>query len=224
LSGFESVSDIAFSADGKSLAALTDPRFGQRLDITVWNPTTGRKELSIAVGGDGFPLVFGPLAFSPGGKLLAYSYSNHFGYRTGKVEFRVTGKLKANRRVELGSEVCAMSWKQKGAVLACGCWDGTINLLDAESAKITQTLKGHTEPVRALAFSDSGTLVSADAKGGVRMSELKSGKQVIRHEPPKGNVRCVALTEDGKLVAFGLEGGEIIVSEIPRSEKDVRKK
>jgi class 3 adenylate cyclase/GTPase SAR1 family protein len=59
-----------------------------------------------------------------------------------------------------------LAFDATGAVLACGCDDGTVKLLDAANGKLLRTLEGHTSMVEAVTFSSDGSLFASKSDDG----------------------------------------------------------
>jgi WD40 repeat protein len=94
-----------------------------------------------------------------------------------------------------------------------------VKVWDAATGKEVLTLKGHEQPISAVAFSPDGKLlVSASLDGSVRLWNAASGKQVrALPREDRAPVRDAAFRPDGKALAvaaglpaiFGGGGGEI---------------
>src|SRR5262249_47748462 len=87
--------------------------------------------------------------------------------------------------------------------------DKTVRLWDVVSGKAVADLKGHTRPVRCLAFSpDSRTLASGGFDGLIRLWDIGAGKELAVLKGHAGGVMSVKFSPDGRLLASG-SGAEV---------------
>jgi WD40 repeat protein len=207
---FSGVWAQAFSADGKLMAARVE--IGLAHSVMVWQTTTGKTVTSLKEGEREGPLLIpGLLSFAHEGNLLAYSYASRFGHPRATVAFWDPERGRSKQTVEVGPEITAMAWKQGGSLLACGCADGAIKVVDARKRAIQQTLKGHSRLVWSIAFAESHNLVSADKRGTIKVWDLRAGKEMSSRTAGTGKVRCAAISDDGKLAALASASGEVTV-------------
>jgi WD40 repeat protein len=108
------VTSLAFTADGKKLAAATE--FG---DVKLWDMTTGKTEARVKGSAR-------CLAFTPDGQTLAAGGAN--GVRLWDVATQRERALFEGR----GDKVNAIAFTADGRTLAAGCSDGTVKLWDME--------------------------------------------------------------------------------------------
>ena len=62
-------------------------------------------------------------------------------------------------------------------MIAAGCSNGNIYLVDAQAGEVKSSLAGHGAPVTQLEFRDATTLVSASDDGTTRFWDMESGAE-----------------------------------------------
>jgi WD40 repeat protein len=151
--GGEKVGCVAWSADGRMLAAGSDaglrlwefPSRAERGRIAVKNPATA--------------------AFSEDGRLLAVLY--YRGYREGVNLYRLSDR-RLLRRTVLGEDEAAScaAFAPDGGILAVGGKEGTVELWDVRTGEILLEVHAHGAAVQGLAFApDNRSLVSVSEDG-----------------------------------------------------------
>ncbi|MBW4617973.1 MAG: PD40 domain-containing protein [Cyanosarcina radialis HA8281-LM2] len=188
----------AFSPDGQLLATCdTD------CQIRVWEVKTG-KLLLICQGHTNWVRF---VAFSPNGQILASCGADEkiklWNVRDGVCIKTLTGH---------GHEVFALAFHPLpstllnqggiGGILASASGDRTVKLWDINDGKCCQTLTGHTDWVRSVAFSPDGqTLASSSADGAIKLWDVRQGKCQRTLNAHTGWVRSIAFSPDGETLA-----------------------
>ena len=136
------VAAVAFSADGKSIAAALPAQEGEVIDVA----TLSRKPLIVCVG-------MRAIALSPDGKLLACGGDDGKIYQT---RF-VAGAAIASPLLGHTSAVSSLSYDPSGQFLASASSDGTVRLWDARTPSVQGiVLPGHESWVWSVVFAPDG--------------------------------------------------------------------
>jgi WD40 repeat protein len=171
------------------------------------------------------------LAFSPGGAALAVADGEHrvrvwdvhpaaIGVRTLREYVPEPGRLGHFVERQEGSPLLTdraartfrsaagpLAFAPGGAVLAVAV-GRNVQLWDAALMERRQDFKGHTRPVRCLAFSPGGgELLAGGDEGTVRLWEVATGRQRAALDWGLGPVHAVAFALDGMTAAACGAGG-----------------
>jgi WD40 repeat protein len=181
------VSALAFSADGRQLAAA------DHLHVTLWDLASGQKTCC-----QGHHQRSCALAFAPDARTLASGNEDV----TIRLWDTATGE---GRGILQGHDraVLTLAYSPDGRLLASGDFGGTVKLWDVDAEKERATLTTSGNEVAALAFSpDSGTLAVA-VGSAVQLWEVGTGRLVACLEGHDGQVKCLAFSPDGTRLASG---------------------
>ena len=191
-----SISSVALSPDGTTLATVNDKR-----KIELWDMQARRNTAKIEGDTD-----FSPLTFSPDGRTLASGIEN---------EIKLWDTLTQQHKTTLTghrSDVRNVVFSPNGRTLASSAGN-MIWLWDVHTGEHKTTLQGHTSNINALAFSSDGTMLASgsgdrDDDSTVRLWNTKTGKQYTKfrnldrehHEFPLP-ITTIAFSPDGKIIA-----------------------
>ncbi len=192
----EQVSCIAFSPDGKQLAAATGTDNVAPGRVKVWDAQTG-KELRTLTGHGG---SISCLAYSRDSRLLATAGAD----RTVRIWDAQTGRELRTLKGHTG-EVNSVAFNHDGALLASAGDDKTVKIWDAHRDQEALTLGGLV--TGGVAFSPDGKRLAATSQDPifVRIWDSRTGHELTPLQAPRnertGNVRAVAWSPDGRRIA-----------------------
>lgn len=149
--------------------------------------------------------VFGPVAYSPDGRLLAVGVSEAVSLHDATTLddlgtwFDHTGKI------------TSLAWSADSALLASGASDDNeIRIWDAATGRVIRRLSGHTGWIRSLAFAPSGTLLaSGSTDQTVRVWDAATGQLRATLSGHTGFIGGVAFSPDGATLASASRDGSV---------------
>jgi WD40 repeat protein/tRNA A-37 threonylcarbamoyl transferase component Bud32 len=209
---------MALSANGQTLA--TCPELGGL--VRLWDPFTGRKRKAFNVGH-----WLRCLALTPDGAILAtgeWRIAKSRSPRTEVGPIRLwdvpTGRCRATLQEHNGG-VGALAFTTDGTLLAAaiegkpavgkpGFPSPEIILVDVGSGQPRSTLRGHSAPIHALAFSPDGKrLASGSMDATVKLWDVTAGKEMASLPGHSDIVQSVAFSADGKTLASPSSDGSV---------------
>ncbi|MEZ4662531.1 MAG: NB-ARC domain-containing protein [Caldilineaceae bacterium] len=116
----------------------------------------------------------------------------------------------------VGAEILTLAFSPNGALLASGGNDGAVYLWDAQTGRLVQVLKGHTQRISCLSFTPDGALiVSGSYDETIRLWDVRSGQ--LRHLLHKHSqaVRSLAISRDGQTLVSGSYDQTIRIWNLP---------
>jgi WD40 repeat protein len=210
------ISTVAFSKDGKFLAAGTS--YG---GVAVWDLAKGQQPRQRFTLAAATSPIYG-IAFHPGSKILGAACFDHVVrlWDVSGKEMKDLGQVTGHKQ-----PVLALAFSPDGKLLATGSQDGTARLFDMTSTdyKERSRLEGHTGHVQSVAFTPRGsTLATGCADGSIRLWATPAGPRPrprIVFQGPKGAVSSLSFSSSGQTLAatcgdgtvrlWGLTGGKV---------------
>ena len=208
---------------GPESYALTDDKIAVGSTdgtITLWDATTGEKQLTLTDVGAQIPLVDDENLRLREGRIrlpadrakrvlvLAFSAdSTRLASGGNDSVVRLWGTADTEMPIVLQQHtgwINALAFSRDGRMLASGSTDKMVHLWDATTGERLATFSGHLSVVTALVFSPDGqTLASGSVDGTVRFWNTETAEAL--------SLRITGHTESVKAVSF-LEGGSTLAS------------
>ncbi len=191
-----SLTDVAFSSDGKWLASTA-----QDGSIRLWSVPSGvaQKLENPTEGPEGQYLLAQPVVFTSDGTRLAGLSAS----RSVRLWDTSTGQV-LPWRFEETSDINDLHFHPSRPYLAVACEDGTVTLWNTQDGKLVQRLN-HSSRVNSIRFSRGGDFLAAGGEDGVvRAWDLRSRPWKsfdLVHQKP---VRNLAFYPKAPLLAVGM--------------------
>lgn len=243
----EFVKRLAFSPDGKTLAAVTSEHDAQKWPlgamVQLWSVSAGRvlDVFKITDEGKSVNCQLYSLGFSPDGTILAAGSLNHYG-TAGMVTLWSLQDRKLYWQFSVRSEFLPESLcfepKTNRLIISTGEeWKySEMKVWDWKKKTLEYELKGHKGDIFAVACSPNGTLLASGGRGLEKRPEgnrvftelilwdLRNGKRIEsfegeRHIEATYALMTLAFSHDGKYLASGDGRGEVTLWDVPARKK-----
>ncbi len=191
-------SEFAFTPDGKRLVGTATQE-----SVAVWNVATGRVEKVLP-----FPNTIYTLSVSPNGKTIVSST----GGKTIQIHELATGKEVLKIFPAHGRSIQCVSFSSNGSLLASIGRPEGIKIWNANTGECIVTIPhppGYIYWYR-LAFSPDGTKL-ASAGSGYRISDARTGKDIVNALSKDTVFRAVTFSADGRWIATGGNDNEVSI-------------
>jgi WD40 repeat protein len=206
------VTCVTYSPDGRLLASCSGEWRGREPgEVRVWDAETGQLLHDLR----GNQKTVQAVAFSPDGRLLAsggFDATVRIWDLTRPQEPAVVLQQQSPARVTFSPD---------GRLLAAGCDDRAVRIWDVHERKLVRTYRKHQGDVFAVAFHPTENLVASGSHSGdaVRLWDPKTGEDV-QALPWSADVRSVAFSADGKLLAAGSYEGAVRVWDLSNTDAE----
>jgi WD40 repeat protein/tetratricopeptide (TPR) repeat protein len=181
----DSVIDLAFSPDGRSLASAYS--FGS---VQIWNVANGTVAGTLPNRNR--------IVFSPDGSLLAYASS-------GQIDLdRWSDNVRVRSMKAITSTITALAIRPDGSQIAAGASDKNVYVWQVSDGSLVNTLTGHTESVKSVAYSPDGKMIASGSDDKtIRLWSVVDGTLSKKWVADSGSVRSIAFNPDGRQVVTG---------------------
>ena len=192
------VTSVAFSADGKTLASASHDG-----TLRLWDVTTGKERTTLGK----YAGCVGCVAISPDGKTMASGIIGspvpHPDLKNVKLWEVTTGTVRAKLKGHIGY-VHSVAFSPDGKSLASGSSDGTVKLWELVTGQERATFQGHTSHVVSVAFSPDGKMLASGSDDKTaKLWDVATGRERALLQGHTEVVMSVSFSPDGKMLASG---------------------
>jgi len=187
---------VAFSRDGKRLAACTVPGLAigrpRQGVAAVWDLASGKKLVELGGHANGVHAV----TFAPDGRLVTAGMDGLV--KLWNLNTRKADQFFRGHRFR----VYQVAVSPDGARLASASGDGSIGVWDMATGQRLHTLLGHREQVWGVAFSPDGSrVISSSDDRTIRVWDAARGRLLRTLRGHAGGIANIAVRPDGRQLA-----------------------
>lgn len=207
ITGFtDGVSDVAYSPNGKQLAAVSSGK------LSVWDISTHTFKFKESSQRNNITR----LLYSPDGKWLAAGDTGNvivlWDTTSGKqsIYIDLSVSILSLFRVDESPRMCSdMAFSPDEQWLATASWhydrkSGEIKLWKLATSELSCTLRGHHGHVESVAFSPDGNwLASGSSDRTIKLWDVPGGQSFLTFSAHTDRIGCLAFSPDGKQLASG---------------------
>jgi eukaryotic-like serine/threonine-protein kinase len=199
----KTVTSVAFSPDGKSLASA-----GLDHSVILWDLEGGRARATLASHLD----IVSCVTFSPDGQLLASA-----DWDGTVILWRTSDGACLASLEDFGCWVHSVAFSPDGCTLAAGDIHGNVKIWDLATGRCTSTIPAHVEgmaeplrPAVALAYGPGGDMLATGSTLGVlKLWDLSGSKPMRTLSGHAGSVLAAGYASGGRTLASRDEQGTI---------------
>lgn len=195
---------VAFSPDGRLLAAAVSAGGRRGHAVQVWDLATGQLVHDMRE----HTQLITDIDFSPDGNRIA-SVGNDNTLRIWNVKY---GTLETTQK-ETKNNLLSVAYSPDGRnIVATENWDGKIEMWDAVNVRLIRSVQGHADWVLCAAYSPDGKeFVTGSRDGSVYVWNAESGARLrVLREPELDAVNSVAYSPDGRYVVAATQSRNIL--------------
>lgn len=112
------------------------------------------------------------------------------------------------------------SFSSNNRILASVGEDNKVMLWELESGKVLRNFYGHEKPVTSVIITpDDGFLITGSYDNTIRLWDIENGRSIDVLNV-KNIVKCLAISDDGKVITCGLMNGEVLFLRILNRQID----
>jgi WD40 repeat protein len=215
------VNALAFSADGKQLAAGAG-EIGVSGEIRVWDVANGKLLATLSGHKDAVYAV----AISPDGKTLA---SGSFDQEI--LLWNIAEQKSIRTLHGHNGAICGLSFRKDGKVLASASADRTMKLWDPATGKRLDTRSEPLKEQNAVAFSPDGQRVAAaGVDNRIRIWKVtptaaeNTNPLLIAQFAHEGAILRLAWSSDGKSIATSADDRTVKVWDVPATGDELKQR
>ncbi|HZV07238.1 MAG TPA: WD40 repeat domain-containing protein [Gemmataceae bacterium] len=200
--GDRTVEALAFSPDGKTLAVGWGPAWSEPAQVQLLDAATYRTKTVLPVPLNIQPKIFGKLAFSPDGRLLAGSYANDRRGLHGILLWDVASAKMPKHLPE--RRYATFTFSPDGKTLACHDPTGSaIRLWGSSTGRQRFDYPQYDRPAKTIVGSPNGKLIAAEAGDEIYLWDAVKG-QFLRSlkQESASPARCLFLPDNERMICI----------------------